>query len=126
MYADDTTLVGNLSNFDNNNGNDCNTNITIALASLDDWLKLNKISLNEKKTKVMMFYSQQREVTIIRLNMNNTDLEPITDFNFLGIIINKHVKWNNHINEIANNMTRANNILNRPKHFGTRHICKYL
>ena len=29
MYADDTTLVGNLSNFDNKNGNDCNTNINI-------------------------------------------------------------------------------------------------
>ena len=59
----------------------------------------------------MMFYSQQREVSIIKINMNNTDLEPITDFNFLGIIINKHVKWNNHINKIANN------ILNRLKHF---------
>ena len=108
MYADDTTLVGNLSNFDNKNGNDCNTNINIELVLLNDWLKLNKLSLNEKKTKFMMFYSQQREVPIIKLNMNNTDLEPITDFNFLGIIINKHVKWNNHINKIANNI--ANNI----------------
>ena len=92
MYADDTTLVGHLSNFDNKNGNDCNTNIYIELVLLNDWLKLNKLSLNEKKTKCMMFYGQQREVTIIKLNMNNTDMEPITDFNFLGIIINKHVK----------------------------------
>ena len=49
--------------------------------------------------------------------MNNIDLEPITDFNFLGIIINKHVKWNNHINKIANNIARTNGILNRLKHF---------
>ena len=117
MYADDTTLVGNLSNFDNKNGNDCNTNINIELVLLNDWLKLNKLSLNEKKTTFMMFYSQQREVPIIKLNMNNTDLEPITDFNFLGIIINKHVKWNNHINKIANNIARTNGILNRLKHF---------
>ena len=41
-----------------------------------------------------MFYNQQREVPIIKLS---TDLEPIIDFNFLGIIINKHVKWNNHL-----------------------------
>ena len=97
MYADDTTLVGKLSNFDNTNGNDSNTNINIELVLLNDWLKLNKLSLNEKKTKFMMFYSQQREVPNIKLTMNNIDLEPITDFNFLGIIINKHVKWNNHI-----------------------------
>ena len=36
MYADDTTLVGNLSNFDNKNGNDGNTNINIELALLND------------------------------------------------------------------------------------------
>ena len=96
MYADDTTLVGKLSNFDNKNGNDSNTNINIELVLLNDWLKLNKLSLNEKKTKFMMFYSQQREVPNIKLTMNNIDLEPITDFNFLGIILNKHVKWNNH------------------------------
>ena len=52
MYADDTTLVGNLSNFDNKNGNDSNTNINIELVLLNDWLKLNKLSLNEKKTKL--------------------------------------------------------------------------
>ena len=117
MYADDTTLVGKLSNFDNKNGNDSNTNINIELVLLNDWLKLNKLSLNEKKTKFMMFYSQQREVPNIKLTMNNIDLEPITDFNFLGIIINKHVKWNNHINKIANNIARTNGILNRLKHF---------
>ena len=117
MYTDNMTLVGNLSNFNNKNGNDCNTNINIELVLSNDWLKLNKLFLNEKKTKFMMFYSQQREVPIIKLNMNNTDLEPITDFNFLGIIINKHVKWNNHINKIANNIARTNEILNRLKHF---------
>ena len=84
MYADDTTLVGNLSNFDNKNGNDCNTNINIELVLLNDWLKLTKLSLNEKKTKCMMFYNQQREVPITKFNIYNTDLEPITDFNFLG------------------------------------------
>ena len=49
--------------------------------------------------------------------MINTDLGPITDFNFLGIIINMHVKWNYHINKIANNIARTNGILNRLKHF---------
>ena len=87
MYADDTTVVGNLSNFDSKNGNDCNTNINIDLALLNYWLNLDKLSLNEMKTTFMMFYSQQREVPIIKLSMSNTDLVPLTDFNFLGIIL---------------------------------------
>ena len=60
-YADDTALVGNLSNFDIKNGNDGNTNINIELALLNDWLKLNKLSLNEKKTKFMMFTVSQEK-----------------------------------------------------------------
>ena len=84
MYADDTTLVGKLSNFDNKNGNDCNTNINSELALLNDWLKLNKLSLNEKKTQFIMFYSHQREVPNIKLTMNNTDLEPVTYLIFLA------------------------------------------
>ena len=63
----------------------------------------------------MICYSQQREVPNIKLTMYNSDLESITDF--LGIIINKHVIWNNHINKIANNIARTNGILNRLKHF---------
>ena len=52
MYAGDTTLDGNLSNFDNKNGNNCSTDIkNIELALLNDWLKLNKLSLNENKRK---------------------------------------------------------------------------
>ena len=81
MFADDTTLVGKLSNFDNKNGNDSNTNINIELVLLNHWLKLNKLSLNENKTKCMMFYSQQREVPNIKLSMNNTVLEPMTFLN---------------------------------------------
>ena len=35
MYADDTTLFGHLSNFDNKNGNDCNTNINIDFSVIE-------------------------------------------------------------------------------------------
>ena len=60
MYADDITLVANLSIFCNNNGLNIDININNELALLSDWLKLNSLSLNGRKTKRMMFHTPQK------------------------------------------------------------------
>ena len=59
MYADDITLVANLSTFCINNGLNIDININNELALLSDWLKLNRLSL---KTKLMMFHTPQKVV----------------------------------------------------------------
>ena len=52
MYADDTKLFGNLSNFDNydDTGKTINEHIISELELLSDWLKLNRLSLLESET----------------------------------------------------------------------------
>ena len=49
--------------------------------------------------------------SMIDTKTNNIELEPITDFNFLGIIINKHLRWKSHINKISINIARTTGIL---------------
>ena len=104
MYADDITLVANLSTFCINNGLNIDININHELALLSDWLKLNRLSLNGLR----MFHTPQKVVPRLILKMNNIELEPTTDFNFLGIIINKHLSWKSHINKISINIARKN------------------
>ena len=60
MYADDITLVANLSTFCINNGLNMDININNELALLSDWLKRNRLSLNGRKTELMMFHTPQR------------------------------------------------------------------
>ena len=48
-YADDTTLMGNLSKFKSNGERDLSGNINYELTKLSDWLKVNRLSLNAKK-----------------------------------------------------------------------------
>ena len=46
-YADDTTLLSTLGNFANNNLNiDANTLIDNGLKKINEWLQINKLSLN--------------------------------------------------------------------------------
>ena len=60
MYADDISLVANLSTCCINNGLTIDLNINNELALLSDWHKLNVLSLNGRKTKLMMFHTPQK------------------------------------------------------------------
>ena len=53
MYADDTTIYFNLEEFDNLNKEG---DINGELEKVNTWLKLNKLSLNAQKTKLMVFH----------------------------------------------------------------------
>ena len=85
VYADDTTLMSTLSAFNRHGENTVSDNIKEELAKIDEWLKLNKLSLNVKKSRFMSFYMPGRNLQIPNLLMNNIKLECFDSFNFLGV-----------------------------------------
>ncbi len=115
LYADDTTLSSTLSCFKNNNT--INDNINDQLNEISEWLKLNKLSLNIKKTKYMIFHKPKKQVATISLNIDDTVIEKVKDFNFLGLELNKHLTWKTHTNKVSNSISKTIGILNRLKHF---------
>ena len=66
------------------------------LTKVSEWLAANKLSLNVKKTKYMVFHTPQRKVTYPEIKINN-----ISKFSFLTIIFNSNLKWHTHINYIT-------------------------
>ena len=91
MYADDTTLFCNYDNILNNMVINSEINKTY------DWLCSNKISLNVSISKFMCFHTPQKVMTYPILKINNINIERVTDFKFLGLIISLNRKWNKHI-----------------------------
>ena len=91
MYADDTTLYCNL------NENTTEVEINRELFKISGWLSSNKLSLNTKKTKYMVFHTSQRLIEHPLLIINNTEIERVSQFNFLGLIVSSNLKWHKHI-----------------------------
>ena len=58
MYADDTTLHCCLEDIEDDNKE---FRINLELQHVQDWLKVNRLALNVKKTKYMMFHKQGRK-----------------------------------------------------------------
>ena len=119
-YADDTTLSSVLNYFGNSQS--FSGNINIELRNFYDWLKFNELSLNISKTKFIIFPSPQQNVTIPLLYVDNTYIEYVKNFNFLGIYFNQHMSWKFHINHIAKNISKSIGILNRLKSILPTHV----
>ncbi len=105
IYADDTSLSTTLEIIlKKDNSTSMQNTINNELVNINDWLKLNKLSLNIQKTKYMICQTPQKEV-------------PTNIINFHGITIKKHLHWKYHVDNFCNNISRNIEILNKRKHF---------
>ena len=94
--------------------------INAELTKISDWLAVNKLSLNASKTKFMVFHSYQRtlaENDIPQLMINNTIIEKVNEFNFLGLTINEFLNWRPHSAKIVNKISRTLGVMNKLKRY---------
>ena len=73
IYADDTTLYCNIENREN-----CKDTIKKEFSSMHQWLTSNKLSLNMKKTKFMVFHTTKKIIEYPDLNINGIAIEKIS------------------------------------------------
>ena len=119
MYADDTTLFSTYDKFesiDDINIETIENNINKELSLIVTWLHRNKLLINTTKTKMTIFHTPHREVTYPRIKINNSSVEVVDEFKFLGIFIDKHLKWSTHTEFIANKISKYTGVINRLKH----------
>ena len=64
-YADDTTLCGPIA------GQNDIQNIEMELKNVTEWLKMNTLYLNVKKTKAMLFHMPQNKIIVGPTNNKN-------------------------------------------------------
>ena len=90
IYADDTTLIATL-----NPSSEMEMQYQISdreLKKIQQWLNVNKLSLNVEKTKFMIFGMPQKKIDIHRLKLAGTEIESVEHFKFIGITVDKHLK----------------------------------
>ena len=112
MYADDTTIYFNLEDFSNIFKE---TDINNELEKVNTWLKLNKLSLNTQKTKLMLFHRKQKHIDEVSVIINGTKIERVASFNFLGIMLDENLSWKSHIEMVGNKISKVTGILYRLK-----------
>ena len=84
---------------------------------MSQWLNLNKLCLNVKKTKAMAFHMPQKKIIQPNIQINGSNIEFVKNFMFLGITINNKLNWNSHINKVTNKISKTVGILNKLRSF---------
>ena len=118
-FADDTNLL-----YPNKKLGSIESVMNQELKLLVQWLRSNKLSLNEAKTELIMFRSPWNHLPRepdIRLNNFKLELKPYVKY--LGILMDEVLSWNKQIEEICSKLSRANGILSKLRHLVPQSIC---
>ena len=124
QYADDTNLftpmVNNMDNFFEV--------VNMELNKIFQWLCVNKLSLNVKETKYIIFHNLHKNINSYRhpIKINNHLIESVTKFIFLAIILDENLNWKSHVENIALKISRCNGLLNKLKYILPRYIMNTL
>ena len=63
----------------------------------------------------MLFHMPQKNVIPPNLQINETNIEFVDNFIFLGLSINKHLHWKNHVIHVTNKIARTIGMINTLK-----------
>ena len=111
-YADDTTIY-----LHNNNLNDLFTSLHNNIVILIDWCNANKLSINLMKTKYMLFQIRNKinNSDIPTITINNTIIERVNSFSFLGVKLSESLNWHEHATHVAKKLKQNLYLLNNIK-----------
>ena len=77
-----------------------------------DWLRLNKLSLNLKKTHFILFHKKRSNVSLSEdLVIDGAKIDRVEKTKFLGVIIDQTLSFQSHINHIKGKISRGIGIL---------------
>ena len=76
-------------------------------------LNANKISLNIKKTEMVIFKSNQKKFEgDLKIKLCGKRLYPTESVTYLGVKIDTNLSWQYHVNDLSIKLNRANVLIN--------------
>lgn len=114
MYADDTTLLCSSTDPE-----ELKSDLSLNLNRIGKWFQVNKLTLNVKKTKLMVFGSPHILKTFdnISLTYNSDVIDRVDSYKYLGVMFDPCLTWCNHINKISSSVSKRIGLIRRIKFF---------
>lgn len=110
-YADDTAII-----FKNKDKEALQTIVNEHMLSITEWFNANFLSLNVSKTFTQHYSSRCLDFQL-NVNINNTQIKEKEDIKYLGVVIDKSLKFSSHINHLSNIVSRNIGVIGRIRYF---------
>ena len=119
LFADDTNIY-----FDSHDLKVIEKTVNDELKKLTLWLNINRLALNVSKTNFVIFRANKPIYYNVTLIMNKKALEQKDHVKYLGVLVDEHLRWDYHINNVARKIGRGVGILAKLRKFLTPHMLK--
>ena len=106
LYADDANIIITGKDIE-----EIRSQFSVLAEALVDWVSLNGLSLNVKKTKYMIFSNIKLNLSSFSASIANVPIEQTTTARFLGVLVDNKLTWKQHITALQVKMTRNSSIL---------------
>ena len=106
LFADDCAIQ-----FQNSNLISLIENCNLELLKVGNWAIANRLTINVSKTKAMLISNTHNTIPENQLILNDHILECVTDMKFLGIIIDDKLKYDLHIRNIRDKISKTIGVL---------------
>ena len=120
MFADDTNLF---HTFPENHTHINLNNIDHQLDRIFHWCRANKLTVNQIKTNYIIFRSSRKSISLEgSLHINNAVIDEVEATSFVGVIIDRHLTWVNHVQMVNSIIRKKVGILFRIRQFIPKYI----
>ena len=106
LFADDTSIL-----ITENNYEDLNQMLKLALDCSNRWFKANQLVLNLTKTNIIKFSPSHFFQPQLIIDHNNTTISEVPSTKFLGVQIDNHLIWKCHIDQILPKLSTASFVI---------------
>ena len=116
MFADDTNLF-----YSHHDIKTLFSTVNEELEKLGGWFTANRLLMNIKKTKYTFFHKNSVKdnipLKLPDLHICNKSIERKFSIKFLGVILDEHIAWNNHIHVIEKKLAKNIGLLYGARQF---------
>ena len=96
------------------------------MENVSNWLTANKLSLNTKKSNVILFNASKKEDNKINIEINGESLKEEQHVKYLGVQIDKNISWGQHIQYTNLKVSRGVGMLAKLRHYVPENTLKNL
>lgn len=77
----------------------------------------NKLTLNAKKTKYLLFDKSNRSENKFKIMINGTEIEQVKEIRYLGVYLDNKLSWKRHIDYIVTKLSSATGVIYKLKDY---------
>ena len=122
LFADDTNLFCSGKDI-----HELELTVNTELTHIQEWLTLNQLTLNIKKSNFIIFKSNKKRLKRqLHLQLSGNELKRVEESKFLGVVIDQHLTWKKHIEYVTKKIVRTSGLLCRIRFYINQSLLKML